>query len=296
MRIFWKGKAAAPESTIRTWADGKQHKKVGHTWITLGEGKSARPGISKKDAKASAFFDAAMGQTWAGLGILEHLEDTHHVSDFAGLKKLISTGEKGRAGKIFSSTKKYVDSLSIPTKDKQKAIDKLGRSLLILRDLYSGPKQKLMVNVRTKKGKPRYVPKEAPQPSFKASKIRSAREKLGGWSDMSKLPTMTQLNKMIRKGTAKITWGKPTAKKKWEVYQGLDDVAIPFKESAKGIEVKLLQTHMVKKRTRRTVTVELTIPYPHARQFLESHIKSARTRNNLIGQLTRSDGYKKAMR
>ena len=211
MRLFCKGKAVAPEGTIRTWADGKRHKKVGHTWVTIGGGVSARSRISKKDAKASAFFDAAMGQTWAGLGILEHLEDTYQISDFAGLKKLISKGEKGRAGKIFSSTKKYIDSLSIPTDDKQKALDKLGRALLILRDLYSGPKQKLMINIRTKKGKPRYIPKEAPQPSFKASRIKSAHEKMEGWSDMSKLPTMTQLNKMIKKGVAKVTWGKPTS-------------------------------------------------------------------------------------
>ena len=299
IRLFVKGGpahpgVAMPVGSTTTWADGSVHKKISQykwTIVRPGNGKSTRTDLDKK---AENYYDESIKQAWAGLGIVEHLEDKFGVTDYAGLKKLIRTGPKDQASKVFRSTKDYVDSLSIPTGNKAAAVDKLGRSLLVLRDTYAGPKKKLTVKVQSKvSGKARYEYQPS-QVSFSATRIKAAQKKLGGWSDMSKTPTMTQLRAMEKNGTAKIIWGKPKAKKKWEVYQKVTDTIIPFKERAKGIDVKMRQFEVKDKRTLRTVTVELTIPYPFARQFIEHNIKSERTKSNLVGQLTRSAGYKKA--
>lgn len=294
MKVFVKAKVMGVGATT-TWADGSVHKKVSpHKWITVREGDgSARDQMEKK---AERHYGEATGMSWAGLGIVEHLEDKFGVTDYAGLKRAIKTGARDQASKIFRSTKDYVDSLSISTGNKSAAIDRFGRSLLALRDAYAGPKKRLTVTVRSRKtGRIHYEYEKAPQASFSAARIKTAQSKLGGWSDMTKMPTTKQLRTMEKNGTAKITWGEAQAKKKWEVYQGRDDTVIPFKENAKGIKIKMRQFEMKQKHTRRTATMELTIPYPFARQFLEYNIKSARTRNDLVGQLTRSAGYKKAV-
>jgi len=299
-RLFVKGRAAHPGvamqvGAVTTWADGSVHKKTApNKWTTVreGDGKSARV---KTDKKAENYYTESTKTSWAGLGIVEHLEDKFGVTDYAGLKKLIRTGPKDQASKIFRSAKDYVDSLSIPTGSKAAAVDKLGRSLLILRDTYAGPKKRLRIKVRSKESGKVWYGRRAPQVSFSATKIKTAQVRLGGWSDMSKKPTMTQLRTMVKNKTAKVIWGEPQAKKKWEVYQKLTDTIVPFKENAKGIDVKMRQFEIKDKRTLRTATVELTIPYPFARQFIEHNIKSARTKNELVGQLTRSKGYKKAV-
>jgi hypothetical protein len=247
------------------------------------------------DRKAENYYEESTSMAWAGLGIVEHLEDKFGVTDYAGLKKLIRTGPKDQASKIFRSTKDYVDSLSIPTGNKAAAVDRFGRSLLVLRDTYAGPKKKLTVRISSKQSGKHWYAHRAPQASFSATRVKTAQKKLGGWSDMSKKPTMSQLRAMEKNGTAKIIWGEPKPKKKWEVYQKLTDTIVPFKENAKGIGAKMRQFEVKDKRTLRTATVELTIPYPFARQFIEHNIKSARTRNDLVGQLTRSAGYKKAI-
>ena len=299
IKLFVKARAtnpgvAMPVGTVTTWADGTVHKKISqHKWSAVSVGSA--PARTKATVKAENYYNDAVGMSWAGLGIVEHLEDKFKITDFAGLKRLISGGPKDQASKIFRSTKDHVDSLSIPTGNKAAAIDRLGRSLLALRDIHAGPKKKLTIRVRAKRsGKVRWSYKKAPQVSFSASKIKTAQKRLGGWSDMSKMPTMKQLRTMEKNGTAKIVWGKPVGKRKWGVYQEAKDTVIPFKENAKGIKVKMRQFEIKKKRTLRTATVKLTMPYPFARQFLEHNIKSARTRNDLVGQLTRSAGYKKA--
>lgn len=301
IKLFVKAGAANPGvampiGTTTTWADGSVHKKISqHKWSVVSVGSG--PARAKATVKAENYYNDAVGMSWAGLGIVEHLEDKFGVTSFAGLKKLISTGPKDQASKIFRSTKDHVDSLSIPTGNKAAAVDRIGRSLLALRNVYAGPKKRLTVSVRTKKtGKAYWIYKKAPQASFSASRIKTAQKKLGGWSDMSQMPTMKQLRAMEKNGTAKIVWGKTRAKKKWEAYQEAKDTIVPFKENAKGIKVKMRQFEIKEKRTLRTATVKLTMPYPFARQFLEHNIKSVRTRNDLVGQLIRSAGYKKAVK
>lgn len=292
MRLITKSEVMQIGATS-TWADGSVHKKVSpHKWVIVprGDGISTK---AKADRKAENYYNEAAAMSWAGLGLVEHLEDKYGVADFAGLKKLISAGPKGQASKIFRSTKDYVDSLSIPTGSKSAVIDRVGRALLVLRDTYAGPKRKLTVRVRSESGRIRWESKKAPQASFSAGRIRTAKKKLGGWSDMSKMPTIAQLKIMAKNKVAEIT-GIMRGKKKWEVYQRSKHIVVPFRENAKGIVVKMRQFESRKQRTHRTASVKLTIPYPFARQFLENNIKSARTRNDLVGQLTRSAGYKKA--
>lgn len=292
MNFMVKARAAELGATS-TWADGTVRQKIAPgKWVPVDTGASAARAMA--DKRAESYYDQAIANSYGGLALLEYLEDKHNISTFADLKATIAGSPSDTAHKIFKGAKDYVDSMSIPTKLKQTTADRFGRSLLQLRDAYAVEKTKLTVKVQTKTGKTRYEPKKAPQASFAPTKITAARKKLAGWTDMKSLPSGKQIKDMISNKTAKVTYGKPDTRRQWEVKQGLSEVAVPFKGGAKGVTVSLRQSKKVKQRTSRTAEVSVTIPYPYARQFIEAHIKSKRTRNNLIGQLTRSAGYKKA--
>ena len=299
MRLFLKGRKAT-EGTISTWIDGTRVKKVGKKWVVIGREGVKKESASKMKEIAKQHFDEALKMfteatgkmSWAGIGIVEHLEDKYKIYDFEGLKSHIKKNPGGEASKIYRSTKAYIDTLSISTGLKKIAQGRFAQVLIKLRDAYAQPKLKLMV--KQESGKVPYKYKEA-EPVFSATAIRYARSKLGTWTDMKKVPTSAQVRAMIKNKSGKLVSGKIDPKKKWDVYQKLDDVVVPFKSSEKGVTVRMRQFRSGAERTRQVATVELTIPYAYARQFLTSQIKSVRTRNNLIGQMERSAGYKKTI-
>ena len=153
------------------------------------------------------------------------------------------------------------------------------------------------MTVRGESGKEHRVrPKEGYyQPSLKATALKQAKVKLGGWTEMAKLPTTAQIRKMITKKTATLEFGKINPRKKWVLKQdkGRNDVTIPFRETEKGITVYLKQTRKVQQRTRRTALLRVEIPYAVAKEFLKNHIVSMMTRNELVRQVEASKGYKR---
>ena len=300
MRLILKARPGVPQGTISTWVDGTRVKKVGKKWVVIGRvGVKDKPTskmseITKThfDEAFKLFMEATGKMSWAGIGIVEHLEDEYKIYDFEGLKSHIKKNPGAEASKIYRSTKKYIDSLTIPTGLKHVAQNRLASTLIKLRDAYAQPKVKLMV--KQESGKVPYKYKKT-EPVFSATAIRFGRSKLGTWTDMKKVPTNAQVRAMIKNKSGKLISGKIDSKKKWDVYQKLDDVVVPFKSNEKGITVKMRQFKSGAKRTRQVATVELIIPYAYARQFLTNQIKGARTRNNLIGQMERSAGYKKTL-
>lgn len=304
LRLILKARKAFPVGTIRTRKDGRRYRKVApDKWVFVSAANRERMDKEFYDEKSKEhlneayrlFTESTGKMSWAGIGIVEHLEDEYSIYDFDDLKEYIKDSPSDRASALFRSTKNYIDSLSIPVSMKQAAVDRFGRAVLALKNAHAGPKEKLMVKVEKPSGEVKYRYKEdEPITAFPPTTVKRAKMQLGGWTDMSKIPTSSQLDKMLDIGSAEVVKGKPDDRRNWEVRQSANDVEIPFREEAEGIKVHLRQSKKVKKRTKTTAEVEMVIPYPYAERFLKKQIDSKRTRNALIGELRRSKGFKRA--
>jgi len=283
--ILLKGKVL-PEGTVRQW--GKQkYRKIGGRWLPV---SGAKDGIKKLITRAEKSFDGAITSGLPGVAIVDMLEKVYKIKGFGDLKKYVKTHSREESISMYRGLWDYVSKMGLPKPKVRYAFDRLVNTMIILRDLYAGPKTRLMVKIK-EAGKTKYKYREAPTPKPTAKQLRVAREKLAGWEDMAKFPTTRQIKSMIKKDRAKLLWGKINPKKKWWVVE--EKTIIPFKENAKGITVRLKQIRRVEKKTRRTAMLEIDIPYAYAREFLKKQIKTARRRNQLTGELERSAGYKR---
>lgn len=303
MKLFVKARQAAAVGEMHTWKDGRRYKKTAPgKWKFVAAASRSRMDTEFYDKRAKQHLDSAYRlfkestgkMSWAGIGIVEHLEEKYGVYDFDDLKELIKKSPRDKASEIYRSTKQYVDSLTIATGLKKAAVDRIGRALIALRNAYSGPKEKLMLKVNVN-GAAQYRMKEAPAAAFPATAVQSAQKKLAGWTDMSTLPDATQMRGLLKTGAAKRVSGKSSPKRKWEVRQLWKEVKVPYSKTAAGVTFSLRQSQKIKKRTKTTAEIVLTVPYAYARQFMNNHIKSVRTRNYLIKQMENSAGYKSAL-
>lgn len=278
------------EGTIRTHG-GIRKKKVGDRWIALSQAQGKQQLNGKK--ALDNFTTATRYSGKAGNLIAEVLSAYYKINNFKDLKRYISRTPGEASHELFKNVKSYLVDLDTSTGEKRAATDFLARSLITLKAYYAKPKTKLMVRIEGKKKGDYGRIFKYKDPIFKPSTLKAAKLKLGGWSNMSKSPTLAQVNTMIKNKSAKLLYGKALAKKKWSIDQRVGVSKVPWKETAKGITVQLKQVKQMKKRTSRTALIEITIPYAYAKQFLDKNIKGTKTRGNLSGQLIRSKGYKK---
>lgn len=287
MKLLLKHKAY-PEGTIRKWADGTTRKKVGKLWVKV---HAADKFINKRNKKANQYMNYALTSSLGD--VIEKVFQSKHIKDFKGLTNYVGKKSYNAASNLFREIKGAVDKTDKPKDAKKFALTMIGHSLVMLHNEYWGAeKPKVTLKVKTKNGKEYYKRKPKELPVFSAKTLQQAKRKLGGWSDMKKLPSTNQLKVMLKKKSAKLVSGKPSDKLEWNVGKKLKDVVVPWRPEEKGIIVNLKQFKKVNTRNSVLAHVQVKIPYAYAPAFLTNHITSIRTRNNLMGQLERSKGYK----
>ena len=282
--------------------------KNGKWYYKYDEDKTAKYQASAKQAKEGGkveneaktlFTSATEKMGWASVAMVEYLSDNHGISSYDDMKRAILEGGRSKASAIYKDIKDYVDSQStLPTGAKGEILHRMGSAMVNVVKMLPPEKQakpKLMIKVTTPEGKTKYKKTEVSSPAFPATKVKAARARMGGWTNMTTLPTTTQIKAMVDKKSAKVVKGKLNAKKKFEVYQKLEHIVVPFKEKDKGVVFKLRQTKKNNDRKSTTALVELTVPYAYARQFVKNQIKSTKTGNEIIRQMERSAGYKKTL-
>jgi len=282
---FCKAKAL-PEGTVRQWG-GRKYKKIGNMWVSVSDGKDVSSRVLKR---AELHFESAIASGLPGVAIIDMLEKVYKIKGFKDLRKYVQTHTREESVSLYKNLWSYVSKMGLPKSRVRYAFDNLVKTMILLQDFHGIPKKKLMVKIKDN-GKTRYKYKTPDAPVASARQLRSAREKLAGWSDMSNLPTPGQIKQMIKNKNARLIFGKINSRKKWIVVESR--TIIPFREGEKGVTVKLKQIRKLEKRTRRTAELDIKIPYAYARQFLDRQIGTARRRNDLIDQLNNSAGYRR---
>ena len=290
MFLLLKHKAADPGET-RVWADGKTRKKVGKKWIVISSGKSPERQMADTWRKGQEYFDYAMT---TNLGYLvEQTLQEHGIASYDDLVDAIKKGPQDTAHTFFKTLINKVNAIQTQPKERQAVVDMFGRSLILLKDQYSSKaKEKLTITKTSKKGNEYRAYEEGKHdtslPSIKATRIKTEKKKLGGWSVTGELTT-SHIRKMLATKSAAITSGKPDSRKKWILPKKAEDMELKYKGDSLVIHVK--QIVKKKERTRATAKASIKIPYAYAKGFLLNQIASTRTRNNFIFRMERSQGY-----
>lgn len=187
------------------------------------------------------------------------------------------------------------------------ALQDIARSIITLRDLYSQPKAKLMVKVpgktkvedqrpdadKTYTYEHRYRYKREPV-LWDSTQIVEAVKQTSGWSDMSKMPTPTQMQKMVGKG--RVFRGKFDPSKPFEFAQRDYFLRVPRGEDADHITATVQQKQRKAGAKRATVTFEgqVKIPFVFAHNFLDHQIAGNKTSAKVVREMEASPGYRKA--
>lgn len=291
-------KAAAQIGEVRSWKTGDWKKISATKWVkVVGERKTEERQRADAWRKAQQHFDYAMTSS---LGyILDSVLVSRGVSSFDDLTEKIKKGDRALSSNIYREVMEKLRGENAPLGYKRDLADNVGRALLILRDQFStAQKVDLTIKKTNKKGK-KYRITQAQQkvsnelPSLKPTVIRNAKKKVGGWNVTGPI-THQNIKAMIANKTAKLTYGKIVANRKWEMPKKAEDME--FKYKGNHLLLKLRQTKSMKKGDKRastTARVEIKLPYAYAKAFLLNHIKSVRTRNNFIFRLERSEGYRR---
>jgi hypothetical protein len=288
-----KAKAAA-QGTVSVWADGTTRKKVGNKWVAI---SSTVQSAKKVTEVAEQHFNYAMTTNMGG--IVEKILNKYGVKDFNSLMNKIKTGSSDTAHKMYKDIVDTLNSSKGTQEDRQTAAHLIGTALVKLKDHFStGPKAKAKIKVTSKKGKEYYkypssvagVTEELPL--LKPSAISRDKKKMGGWSVTGSLSS-SQVNTMIKNGTAKLVSGKINSKKLWVLPKKAEDMELKYTGDSLLIHVK--QVRKIKDRTRATAKVDIKIPYTFAKGFLLNQIGSKKTRNNFIFRMENSSGYRKFM-
>ena len=287
--ILLKHKAAAQGET-RIRADGKTYKKTGKKWVVVSKvaaSRSAKRVESDVLNRGNLYFNYAMASN-LGDTVDKVLSDMG-IDSFDALVKEIKTGPADAAHKVYKEIVDRVAAGPGTSVDKQAVVHLIGQSLVTLRSQFSTePKVALKMKVTSKKGTEYYKYKEE-LPTLKATAISKAKKKMGGWSVTGKLES-SHMRKMLKTKAAKLISGKIDAKRKWHMPRKAADIDLKYKGDSLLIRVK--QIRKGEERTRATAKAEIRIPYAFAKAFLQSHIASAKTRNNFIFRMERSAGYR----
>ena len=302
LRWFIKAKGKiAPQGVPVQWSDGSWHKKVGKKWVNVkGPAGEEHTGKVQKDvAKAEQKLKLAFTASQAGLDLKDIVKERFKIETFADLENKVKSESRDALSDMFKRTfDTLMKQSTAPSGQKLYAMQLFGGAINIMSGYFGQPKKRMTIDVKSKTGKVYRKAKAAPVQSFKPTQLKAAKTKTAGWENMSVLPSVEQVRGMINKGSAKLISGKLDSKKKIAFMRNLklEDVAVPFKKGAKGIKVKMYQLIQKAKRKKATATVEVTIPYPYARTFLEHQVTSTATRNNLLGQLVRSEPYREVLK
>jgi hypothetical protein len=293
MILILKAKAAAQGET-RTWKDGKTREKVGKKWVIVSEGKKAKV-IGGAEKRAKDFYNYAMTTNLGN--IIEDVMLSRNLIDYEGLINSIKEGPADTAHKIYKEVVDRVKAIKAPVGDKKAIVDLFGRSLIQLKELYSTkPKVKLTITKTSKQGKEYRGYEEGKHgmslPVMKASRVKTDKKKMGGWSVTGALSTI-HIRAMLKTNAAKIISGTPNGKRKWILPKKGDDMELKYKGDGLVIHVK--QIVKKKERTRATAKADIEIPYTFAKAFLLNQIASKRTRNNFIFRMEHSKGYRDYM-
>lgn len=130
-------------------------------------------------------------------------------------------------------------------------------------------------------------------PDWQPQQIASAVRMLGGWKDMNKKPTRSQLGKMLERGTAEKTRGEYKSGVAFTVPTRYRDFAVPFKADEKGVWAKLQQRKPGDQRDTVLSEYRVYIPYEFVRDFLDANNVPVKTRSRIVKEMERSAGYKR---
>lgn len=273
----------AAQGEVHTWADRRQHKKVGRKWVVLGSGGGRRE-------QGRVNFAGALSSRLGG--VVEGALAGWRVGTYEDLARVVASGPFDTAHKMFRAVKDAVDATAAPASDKRLAVDLVGRTLVDLRSTYSEkPRVRLTMRVVSKRGKVWWRPNPR-LPAVRPTAVRWAKSVLGGW-DVARVPTSAQVKSMVASGIARLVAGRINPRREWLVAQHVSETSVPWREEERGIVATLKQVRQARKRSRRTAEVRLTVPFAYAVQFLMAHVRGKRTRSNLVGQIVRSAGYRK---
>lgn len=293
MNLILKAKAAAQGET-RTWRDGRTREKVGKKWVVISDGKKEKV-IGDAGKRAKDFYNYAMTTNLGN--VIEDVMLSRNLIDYEGLVTSIKDGPSDTAHRIYKDVVDRVRTIKAPIGDKKAVVDLMGRSLIQLKELYSTkPKVRLSITKTSKKGKEYRGYEEGKHdmslPVMKASRVKTDKKKMGGWSVTGALST-THIRAMLKTKAAKITAGTPNGKRKWILPKKGEDMELKYKGDGLVIHVK--QVVKKQERTRATAKADIKIPYTFAKAFLLNQIASKRTRNNFIFRMEHSKGYKDYM-
>jgi len=295
MNLILKAKAAAQGET-HTWADGTTRKKVGKKWVVVEGGqKGEKQVLADSWRRGREYFNYAMT---TNLGSeVDAVMQARNIKGFEGLVEAIKNGPADTAHQIYKDVVDRVKSTPAPVGDKKAVVDLIGRSLIQLKERFSTkPKVKLTITKTSKKGKEYRTYEEGKHdtalPVMKASRVKTEKKRMGGWSVTGDLST-SHIRAMIKTKVAKLTAGLPNGKKKWILPKKAEDMDLKYKGDSLTIRVK--QIVKKKERTRATAKAEIKIPYSFAKAFLLNQIASKRTRNNFIFRMEHSSGYRNYM-
>ena len=138
----------------------------------------------------------------------------------------------------------------------------------------------------------RYKKKEM-VPDWTESQLGWAEKFTGGWNDMSRVPKVSEIRKMIKQGNAELKRGKIQKTVPFTVPARAQYHGVPFRKEEKAIFVTM---HQRKDRdTRGTILaeVEVKVPFEFAHDFLSNHL-GQRTGNQLKREMERSAPYQRA--
>lgn len=292
MDLIIKAKSAMQGET-RIWADGKTRKKIGKKWIVVDGGtKTEKRIIADAWRRGQMFYDYSMT---TNLGdIIDSVLQRRGISNYNDLVEAIKRGPQDTAHRIYKEAIDQIRKTLAPVGDKKAASDLLGKTLIILKETFSSkPKSRLTITKTSRKGKEYRTYAEGKHttelPPIKASRIKTERKKMGGWSITGPLTTQ-HIRGMLANQGAKVISGQIDARKKWVLPVKAEDMELKYRGDSLTIQVK--QIVKKKERTRATAKVEIKIPYAFAKAFLLNQIKSIRTRNTFIFKLEHSQGYR----
>jgi hypothetical protein len=295
-----------PEGTTTIKYDSKTghaylYKKEGGKWIYV-KGQQTRGRTKTVTQKKESDFKYSMD-----VNVIKNLMEKRDIKTLEDLKKYVSSHPKDDSMQLYRDVvnglrKEFTQNPKLKPMA-MVALKKFG-TLLTSTIRHEAPKKKRLTVDVTPKGKKeatyRRKPKTSKPASFPASSIRQAEKITGSWHPAESMPTTGEIKKMIASGNAKVLKGSPQKSGTWRLPKKLRDerynhLLIPFRPDEKGIKVTFQQIKRNKRRDSVVASVQVTVPYAYAQQFMEKHIQTVRIRNDRIGQMKRSAGYQNSL-
>jgi len=294
--LFYKAKAAAP-GEIRHRKDGRDWRKIGTKWARV---PAVHKVVLNDLQEAEHHFNYSMVTNMGN--VVADVLSRHGVTDFNSLVSKLKNGPPETAHKIYKDMYDTINTSPGTHEDRQAALHLIGHALVKVKAIHvESTRAKMQVKVTSKTGKEYYRSQvgvtgktgrgdviSTELPLLKPTAVAVAKKRVGGWTVTGALET-PHVRAMLANGTAKLVYGKLSAKKAWTMPVKAEDMHLRYLGDSLLLRVK--QSNKTRYRTSATAKVEIKLPYAFAKAFLMHHIKSVRTRNNFIFRMENSKGY-----